>query len=202
MLKNLTHPDPVASRHQAFFGVVFLMVFFCLSRVIPHPPNFTALGAVLVWASAFTGSRVWALLALWTGLLITDFFLGFYSQMIWIYLTMAALMGLGYFLKPLNSPSRFLFFSGMQSFLFFVVTNFAVWTTTAWYSKDLTGLIHCYTLALPFYGYQVLGDLVYIPILGGIIFLLKRTQGLRGAEGTSAAWGEENECRGLPQTRL
>jgi hypothetical protein len=35
------------------------------------------------------------------------------------------------------------------------------------YAKTLTGLVQCYSLALPFYGTSLMGDLVYSALLFG-----------------------------------
>jgi hypothetical protein len=156
-------------------GVTVLIGIFVFSRMIPHPPNFTALGAVLVWASAFIGSRTWALLALLLGLLGTDLIFGFYPQMIWLYLTLAALMAVGFVIRPATSPLKLISFALLQSFVFYLTTNFAVWATSPWYSKDLTGLLQSYVLALPFYGNQVLGDLVYLPLVGLAYYFTRST---------------------------
>ena len=51
------------------------------------------------------------------------------------------------------------------SLIFFLVTNFGVWISGAMYPKSLFGLIECYTLALPFFGNSLVGDLVYCTVL-------------------------------------
>ena len=170
MLKSFFERQDVALRHQSLhqslLGLLFLVAVFGVSRLIPHPPNLTALGGVLVWSTAYAGSRRLALLGLWLSLLVTDLFFGFYSQMIWVYLTLAGLLVLGHAMQPLRSRARLIQFAMLQSFIFFLTTNFAVWATTPWYSQDLSGLLQAYVMALPFYGYQILGDLIYIPLIG------------------------------------
>jgi hypothetical protein len=51
------------------------------------------------------------------------------------------------------------------SSIFFILTNFGVWATSAMYAKSFIGLIQCYTLAIPFFGGTLLGDLVYSTVL-------------------------------------
>lgn len=51
--------------------------------------------------------------------------------------------------------------------LFFIVSNFAVWAFQSDYQKSLAGLIECYTAALPFYRWMLVGDLFYMTVLAG-----------------------------------
>ncbi|MEI7923027.1 MAG: DUF6580 family putative transport protein [Planctomycetota bacterium] len=48
-----------------------------------------------------------------------------------------------------------------SSALFFVVTNFAVWSAGGWYADNFAGLMACYAAALPFARNMLAGDLVW-----------------------------------------
>jgi hypothetical protein len=54
----------------------------------------------------------------------------------------------------------------LSSIGFFIITNFGVWILS--YPKSWTGLIECYTLAIPFFRNSLLGDFFYsgVMILG------------------------------------
>jgi len=56
-----------------------------------------------------------------------------------------------------KKPSVYTILLGSLSF--FIVTNFGVWLIG--YPKTWTGLIECYTLALPFFRNSLLGDFFY-----------------------------------------
>jgi hypothetical protein len=65
------------------------------------------------------------------------------------------------------------------SLQFFLLTNFALWATGAVrqnpiYAADLSGLVTCYTLALPFWGRTLAGDLLYSGALFGLYEFLSR----------------------------
>ena len=47
----------------------------------------------------------------------------------------------------------------LASFLFFLISNFGVWILG--YPKNLEGLLLCYTMAIPFFGYSIAGDLFF-----------------------------------------
>ena len=47
------------------------------------------------------------------------------------------------------------------AFIFFIVTNFAVWLGSSMYSQDINGLISCYIMALPFFQNTLLSAVMY-----------------------------------------
>ena len=53
------------------------------------------------------------------------------------------------------------------SLLFFVATNFAVWTFSELYPTNAAGLATCFTQALPFFRYTFAGDLIFSTALFG-----------------------------------
>jgi hypothetical protein len=58
---------------------------------------------------------------------------------------------LGWILNQMNVKSILL-----SSLIFFIVSNFGVWFMD--YPHTIEGLTACYTLAIPFFGYSILGD--------------------------------------------
>jgi len=57
--------------------------------------------------------------------------------------------------------------------IFFLVSNFGVWLTPIFgYEQSVSGLLRCYTLALPFFRAMLIGDLIYVPLLFGAFFVL------------------------------
>jgi len=62
---------------------------------------------------------------------------------------------------------------------FFVLTNLAVWVAAVVrhdpiYSANLSGVLLCYTQALPFWGRTLAGDLLYSGALFGLYEILSR----------------------------
>jgi hypothetical protein len=55
----------------------------------------------------------------------------------------------------------------LSSILFFLITNFAVWATGIFYSKDISGLTVCFTMGLPFFKYTLLSSIIFSTILFG-----------------------------------
>lgn len=82
---------------------------------------------------------------------------GFYGNVLWTYLGFAAYPVLGKLAK--NDPKKQALLLPLASFLFFLISNFGVWLS--WYQQSWSGLLLCYSLALPFYAKTLLGDLVF-----------------------------------------
>ena len=50
--------------------------------------------------------------------------------------------------------------------VFFLCSNFTVWLgSTTMYTKDLSGLINCYEMGLPFYRNALISTFVFVPAL-------------------------------------
>lgn len=129
-----------------------LIVFVALSRVIPHPPNFTPLFSVTIFSAYFAPSFWWAIAIPQGALLLSNIFIGFSSSAM---ITAIFCVGMAVFAKSAkcvtNSQSIFWLASSIVvPALFFVVSNFFVWLDSSFYSQDLAGLVLCYTSAVPF----------------------------------------------------
>lgn len=81
---------------------------------------------------------------------------GFYSGFLFTYLGFLGYWILGRMAKSLQLKLALL---PIASFIFFLVSNFGVWLY--WYPHTLSGLITCYSLAIPFYKNTLFGDLFF-----------------------------------------
>ena len=133
---------------------IFLVL--AASRFIPHPPNFTSLLALSFYIPAILGVRF--LPALIISFFITDLIIGFHGVALftWGSVLLIGLMS-KFFIS--NIKSRI---SGalLGASLFFVITNFGVWSLGS-YGYTAEGLIACYTLAIPFFGYTLISTIIF-----------------------------------------
>ena len=159
--------------------VAVLIVLAALSRLLPHPPNFTPVEAMGLFAGAYLADRRLAFLVPLVAMALADLVLGLHSGMPVIYGLIAFNVWLGLRLGPNPGAGRIAGFGLAAATVFFVVSNFAVWAMGAghFYTKDLAGLISCFTLAVPFFGYTLLGMAVYSTILFGGMAIVRRQQG-------------------------
>ena len=151
--------------------ITLIILFAAFSRLIPHLPNFTPIGAIALFGGAYFFNKKLALLIPFLAMLLSDLFIGFHGTMLAVYLSFIAIVGIGMLLKGRVKPLSVLFAALGSSILFFIVTNFAVWMGSTVYPQDLVGLIACYTAAIPFFHYTALGDLFYSGVLFDCFYL-------------------------------
>jgi hypothetical protein len=162
-----------------------------IARLIPHPPNFTPVGAMGLYSGARL--RSWQaylipviVLAATDPILGTIFgFRAFTALTPFVYLSSLVNVWIGRHLRETKRAWRIGAATVVGSVQFFLVTNFAVWATGQWYPHTLAGLGECYLLAIPFFGLTLAGDLTYIAMLFGLHAWLSRRyfpQELVGAE--------------------
>ena len=141
-----------------YYIKISLGIFAALaaSRFIPHPPNFTSLLALSFYVPAILGIRF--LPALVVSFFITDLIIGFHGVTLftWGSIILIGLMS-KFFLT--NIKTRI---SGalIGALMFFIITNFGVWSLGS-YGYTIEGLIACYTLAIPFFGYTIISTIVF-----------------------------------------
>ena len=93
---------------------------------------------------------------------ITDLFIGFHST---LFFTWGSVVLIGLMSKFFsNSLLKRLGGALTGAFIFFLVTNFGVWSTGS-YGYNLEGFIACYTLALPFFAHSVISTLIFSALI-------------------------------------
>src|SRR5580700_7685768 len=171
-MQNSTHSRPLT------FGLTLLSA---LGRLIPHAPNVTPLGG----SCLFAGSRIsgiWAYLLPLFVMIATDPIVGHAggatSGYTWgspvIYASFMINVWIGRRMLRSVTPVRVGAAAFLCSAQFFVLTNLAVWASTPIYAANLSGLLLCYTEALPFWGRTLAGDLLYSGAIFGLYELLSR----------------------------
>ena len=144
-------------------------------RLLPHPPNFTPIGAMALFSGAYLGRRgALALVAPLGALLLSDLVLGFYRGMPTVYFSVALIVLIGALALRRVSPIRLGGAALASSVLFFVATNFGMWLSSGFYPRTLAGLEACYVAAIPFFQNTVAGDLFYSALLFGGFAVLER----------------------------
>jgi hypothetical protein len=87
-------------------------------------------------------------------MILSDLVLGFSEITIWVYLGISAISMVSWFQRKININSILI-----SSLVFFIISNFGVWVIG--YPHTIDGLLTCFTLAIPFFGYSILGDLFW-----------------------------------------
>ena len=150
------------------YGAAFLLVIVAaFSRLLPHPANFTAIAAIALFGGVYLEKR-YAFVVPILAMLVSDYFIGFYSGMYWVYGSFVLIGLIGLWLKNHKKPLYILGGTFVSSVLFFVVTNFGVWVTPgSMYAPTWAGLVECYVAAIPFFRDTVTGDLFFVAVMFG-----------------------------------
>ena len=134
--------------------IFLLIIIATLSRLIPHPPNFTPITAIALFSITKFHNKFFATLTPLLCLYLSDLFLGFYTINVFVYLSFALISMLGYYIGKINLSSVI-----FSSLIFFLISNFGVWLLG--YPRTIEGFLTCYVNAIPFFGFTILGDLIY-----------------------------------------
>lgn len=129
-----------------------------LTRLLPHPPNFAPITAMALFSGVFFDKKALGFMVPLMAMIISDLFLGFYTISAFVYLSFFLITLLGRGIGKVHVGSVLL-----ASFLFFVISNLGVWVL--YYPLTLEGFVTCFTLAIPFFGTALLGDVFYSVVL-------------------------------------
>jgi hypothetical protein len=143
------------------------------TRLIPHLPNFTAIGAMALFGGAYFANKKLAFAVPLIAMLLTDLVLGFHSTILSVYFAFALMVVIGITMIQKKKVSNIVIASLTAAVLFFLITNFAFWMTDVLYPMTAAGLAECYIAALPFFGYNLAGNLFYAGVMFGLFEFAK-----------------------------
>jgi len=166
------------SRHAGLWLCIFLVLLAVVSRLVPHPPNFTPLAALGLFAGAYMHERKFWLLPV-TALLLSDLVIGFYHPVVMVFVytgfILCAFLG-----RALLLERRTLVTLGAATLsgavIFFILSNLGDWLAGLNYPLTWQGLIECYTMAIPFFRNTLSGDLFYVACLFGVYEMCARVK--------------------------
>lgn len=154
-----------------------LIIAAAFTRLFPHYPNFTAIGAMAVFGGSVIKDKKLAFLLPLGALFLSDICLqlftstkGFYGiSQFFVYMAFLLITALSTFMKKRSVANVALaaFWSGA---VFFILSNFGVWLSSDFYPKTLTGLGACFWASIPFYKNEFFGNFVLNSILGNAFY--------------------------------
>ena len=177
--------NKITVRTITLFALIILAAF---SRMIPHMPNFSPLGAIGVFAVAHF-SKKWLgifipIMATWLSDLFinnviyakyTTSFVWFYEGFYWQYGSYILIAIAAIFIMKKVNVQNVLAGALASTAIFFLVSNFGVWfSSTTTYPHTFSGLMTCYAVGIPFINGTLLGDLFYCTVLFGGFALAKK----------------------------
>ncbi|HEY3203742.1 MAG TPA: TonB-dependent receptor [Thermoanaerobaculia bacterium] len=163
---------------------ILLVLLGALSRLLPHPPNFVALGALALYSGARLPRRFSFAVPL-AAMALSDFVLdlgtgraAISSVRLTIYATFATIVLAGGLARRKAGPARLTALSLAASTLFLLTSNFAEWAGDPLYPKTPAGLLLCYAAAVPFFWNTLAADLLGTAGLFGLDALSRRQKAL------------------------
>ncbi|HEY5771250.1 MAG TPA: DUF6580 family putative transport protein [Chitinophagaceae bacterium] len=174
--------------------ILFMLILACaLYRVWDsRPMGFAPQIAMALFAGSVSKDKRFAFLFPILSLFISDLlyqFLysqglstikGFYSGQVSNYLVIASVTVIGFFIHK-NKIGQIFIGSLAGAIYFFLASNFTVWVgggldiNNQPYPRSLSGLLLCYTEALPFFKWSVISTLVFNAIFFGSFYLLGKS---------------------------
>jgi hypothetical protein len=143
--------ENITKKQNLLIAFILIAVFF---RLIPHPPNFTPITSLALFSGIMFQRKWLSILVPIVAMLLSDMVLGFGMISMWVYASFMLVTISGWVLKQMNVKSIL-----VSSMIFFIVSNFGVWVLG--YQHTIEGLLMCYTMAIPFFGYSIIGDLCW-----------------------------------------
>jgi hypothetical protein len=164
--KSLTHVFVL----RAILAAVVIAIAAVL-RIVPHPWNFTPIGAMALFSGAMFRDRRVAFLFPLVALFAGDLFIGLHRLIPVVYASFLLSVLIGTQLANHRSILRIGGATFLGALQFFLVTNLAVWQVFGTYPHTPAGLAACYIAGLPFFGNALAGDALYATLFFGIFAL-------------------------------
>ena len=164
-------------------AIVVIIILAALSRLIPHPPNFTPIMAIGFLSGLFLknyrfGSYLIPIIAMLLSDIVLEYFygIGIHPIMPFVYSGIILSTFIGKKLDANSKVHKVFLYILSSSLIFFIVSNFGVWIFG--YPKTFSGFISCYTMAIPFYKNTLAGDLFYTGTIFGMYLFYKKSVNL------------------------
>jgi hypothetical protein len=154
-------------------------------QLLPHPPNVTPVRAAALFGGAVFASPWQAvgvplgsflLSSAAVGFLDGDWSYGFHVLAPVVYASFALSACLGWLLRRRRRWLPIAAATLAGSLLFFLLTNFAVWSCLGGFPRTAQGLAACYAAGLPYLASGLLGDSGYAALLFGGLALVERAR--------------------------
>ena len=151
----------------------FILISFCsiiISRLLPHPPNFTSTIAIAFYLPALFGTKF--LIVALSAFIVSDLIIGLHEL---VFFTWGSLFLIAYLAKHFQKFHFRILGVLLGCINFFLVSNFGVWALSDFYTKNIEGLILCYTMAIPFLQSSLIGTIIF-SVLIEVLLCLNNTK--------------------------
>jgi hypothetical protein len=170
-----------------FLALTAIIVLAAFSRLVPHMPNFSPLGAIGLFGAAHFSKKWQAILIPLAATFLSDLFINnviygqYYPTFTWLsegfywqYGAYVLITLVAFFIFKKVNTATVLTGALASTAIFFLVSNFGCWPGGT-YPQNGAGLMQCYAAGVPFLKGTMLGDLFYSTVMfGGFALAQKR----------------------------
>lgn len=133
---------------------VFIFFFLTISRLIPHEPNFTPILSISILGYLFSKILWLKVLIVLGSMFFSDLIIGVHDFIIYVYFSLMLLI-------IISNSKNYIYMIFFGPLIFFIFTNFGVWLSSSYYTKNIDGLIECFYMAIPFFKNTILSTFFY-----------------------------------------
>lgn len=161
-----------------FIVLTLIVILAAFSRALPlvfdHTWNFTAVGALAIFAGAqFSDKRLAFIMPLAAMALSDLLFLNNGFSLV-VYTGFIVMVACGFLIRNKVNTMNVILASFISASVFYLITNFAFFYPATMYPRNIEGILASYTAALPFFRNMLVGNLVYSAVLFGSFYLLAK----------------------------
>ncbi|MES3018890.1 MAG: DUF6580 family putative transport protein, partial [Bacteroidota bacterium] len=154
-----------------FIVVTLIVILAAFSRALPlvidHTWNFTAVGALAIFAGSQFSDRRLAFIMPLAAMALADILFLNNGFSLLVYTGFIAMVACGFLIRNKVNTTNVILASFISASVFYLITNFSFFYPATLYPRNFSGIIASYTAALPFFRNMLLGNLVYSAVLFG-----------------------------------
>ena len=171
-------------------SILFVTIFVvAMTRLLPHWPNFTAVGAIAIFGGATIKNSWKAVIIPLVAIFLSDllinniFYSSYYDGFVffgqassWIYASFIFMTTIAHVSIKSFKIAPILGTAITGSILFFVLTNLGAWIGNPLYSQNASGLLMAYEAGVPFLLNSMFANVLFSGILFGSYYVAVEKQ--------------------------
>ncbi len=161
-----------------FIVLTLIVILAAFSRALPlvidHTWNFTAVGALAIFAGAQFNDKRLAFIMPLAAMALADLLFLRNGFSLLVYSGFIAMVACGFLIRNKVNTMNVILASFISAAVFYLITNFSFFYPVTLYPRDFSGIMASYTAALPFFRNMLLGNLVYSAVLFGSFYLMSK----------------------------
>jgi hypothetical protein len=144
-----------------------------LPYLLPHMWNFTAVGALAIFAGAQFSNKKLAFIMPIAAMAISDIFIGNGFSLV-VYLGFFAMVACGFLVRDKVNLINIGLASFISASTFYLITNFAFLYPVTMYPHNITGILSSYAAGLPFFKNMLISTFIFSGVLFGSFYLITK----------------------------